>query len=167
VSSSQVSRLLKLARLPTVVVDAFSSPAEICENWGLALAETLSQQSKRLLIVNRARAMAEMAPRAPAREVFRTLMAAAAAGRKLRSRARDEVVKDSRGAPLFRIRQQTESIAVLLPIEKISARTMDRIRLSVADILQSSTGQITDSTGRFPAVTAEMSTSEGGATARV
>src|SRR5688572_27609927 len=39
ISASQVSRLLKLARLPSVVINAFASPNEINEMWGVDLAD--------------------------------------------------------------------------------------------------------------------------------
>src|SRR5687768_17678353 len=39
ISGAQISRLLKLAKLPSVVVSAFATPLDILETWGLALAE--------------------------------------------------------------------------------------------------------------------------------
>jgi ParB family chromosome partitioning protein len=56
VSSSQVSRLLKLARLPSAIVAAFGSPIEICEGWGLELIEALEDPSRRQATMQAARA---------------------------------------------------------------------------------------------------------------
>src|SRR6185437_13769011 len=41
VSKAHVSRLLKLAHLPAVVIEAFSTPLDLQEGWGLRLSETL------------------------------------------------------------------------------------------------------------------------------
>jgi hypothetical protein len=41
-------------------------------------------------------------------------------GRKVKPRALDVVVKDSHGAPPFRIRRQINTLPMLLPLEKIS-----------------------------------------------
>lgn len=39
---------------------------------------------------------------------------------KVKPRALDVVVKDSHGAPLFRVRRKINTLAMLLPLEKIS-----------------------------------------------
>src|ERR1700680_1284415 len=41
ISASQVSRLLSLAKLPAVVVNAFATPFDICEGWGVDLIERM------------------------------------------------------------------------------------------------------------------------------
>jgi ParB family transcriptional regulator, chromosome partitioning protein len=135
ISASQVSRLLKLAQLPTVIIDAFDSPASICEGWGLDLMEALEDQTRRHATVREARLIAGVSPRLAAREVYRKLLAAAVHGRKFKAQSHDEVVKDESGVPLFRIRYQSKAVAVLLPVEKIAAQSMDRIRVAISDIL--------------------------------
>lgn len=35
-SRSHISRLIKLAQLPAIVIEAFSDPANICEYWGMS-----------------------------------------------------------------------------------------------------------------------------------
>jgi ParB family transcriptional regulator, chromosome partitioning protein len=134
-SASQVSRLLKLARLPSVVVDAFDSPASICEGWGIELMDGLDDPEKRPSIVRKARAIARVVPRPPAREVYRRLRAATACGRKMKPAVHDDVIKDARGDPLFRIRHQVQSIAIVLPIEHASTRSMEEIRDALVAIL--------------------------------
>jgi ParB family transcriptional regulator, chromosome partitioning protein len=47
ISAAQVSRLLKVARLPAVVVDAFADPTEIHESWGLDLMAALEDPERR------------------------------------------------------------------------------------------------------------------------
>ena len=141
ISSSQVSRLIKIARLPAVIVNAFASPIEIREGWGLDLIEALDDPERRQRTVSKARMLGEMHPRLPARDAYRQLLSASARGRKLKATSRDEVVKDSTGTPLFRIRQQSNSIALLLPIDKTSAQTLQSISSAIKHILQRTTAQ--------------------------
>jgi ParB family chromosome partitioning protein len=145
VSASQVCRLLKLARLPSVVVAAFQSPLDICEAWGLDLIEALDDSGRRQATLQKARALSCLAQRLPGREVYKCLMAAAVRGRKIRAKAHDEVVKDINGAPLFRIRHQTNSIALLLPAKVMSADILESVRESIARILQAASSQDIDS----------------------
>jgi ParB family chromosome partitioning protein len=143
-SASQVSRLLKLARLPAVVVSAFSSPVDIREEWGLELAVALDDQSKRQATIRAARAVAACSPRLPPGEVFRRLLAAVPGGRKARARSHDEVVRDDDGLPLFRIRQRRCSLAVLLPVQKVSEDSIREIRRALVSILQNKSGPQAD-----------------------
>jgi len=141
VSASQVSRLLKLARLPSVIVNAFSGTADICENWGVELIEIWEDPQRRPAIAQQARAIGAVSPRPAAQDVYRELLASAVHGRKPKKRSHDEVVVDKSGAPLFRIRHQTKSIALLLPVEKVSAQCLERLRWAVADILHDASVQ--------------------------
>jgi len=136
ISSSQVSRLLRLARLPSVVLDAFASPIDICEVWGLDMIDALENPLTRQRILQKARSIARH-PRPVAREVYRQLMAASLEGRRIKPKSHDEVVKDEDGAPLFRIRHQSNSVAVLLPNAKVSAASMEHIRCAISAILNS------------------------------
>jgi len=135
ISASQVSRLLKLARLPAVVVDAFQSPTEIFEGWGIEIADGLGDPDKRTCVIRTARSIARQVPRPPAREVYRSLMSASSNRRKVKRSAHDEVVTDASGKPLFRIRQQTHSIALLIRHNTLTSAALEEIRRQVADIL--------------------------------
>lgn len=143
VSSSQVSRLLKLARLPAVVVDAFGCSGDICEGWGVDLVTALDDPHRRQSVVHKARTISRSSPRPPARDVYRQMLAASTPGRRPKVSPHDEVIKDDNGMPLFRIRHQSSSIAVLLPLEKVSSRTLENIRTLVAGILQHGNVQVT------------------------
>lgn len=135
ISTSQVSRLLKLSRLPAVIVGAFPSPADICEGWGLDLAILLEDPLKRNAIVQRARALAgEGTPRDP-RAIYRELIAVSRSDHKAKPTRHDEIVKDAHGVPLFRIRHQTKTVALLLPADQVSAVTLASISESIAAIL--------------------------------
>jgi ParB family chromosome partitioning protein len=136
ISRSQVSRLLKLAVLPSVVVDSFRRPADICERWGLELSEALSDKERRDKTIQKARVIGAMAPRPESTEVFKQLLTASINGRKVKSRNRVEVVSDDKGKPLFRIRHQNSSIALLLPIEKVSAQCLQKVRQALSEIMK-------------------------------
>jgi ParB family transcriptional regulator, chromosome partitioning protein len=137
ISASQVSRLLKLASLPSVIVNAFSSALEICEGWGVELADALQDPDKRHRTISEARFICASTPRPAGREVYRQLISSAVQGRRPRAMSHDRVVKAQDGTPLFRIRHQRTSIAVILPVEKISAKCLQAIEASISRILQS------------------------------
>jgi ParB family chromosome partitioning protein len=139
-SASQVSRLLKLAKLPAVVVNAFVSPVDIREEWGLELICSLNDPNDRRATIDTARAIAARHPRLASAEVFRELLAASAGGRKVKVKPHDEVVHGSDGRPLFRIRQQRKTIALLLPVQNVSAVAMKTISRAIADTLQGKAG---------------------------
>jgi len=141
VSASQVSRLLKLARLPSVIVNAFGSTLDIGERWGLDLIEMWEDPQKRHAVAQKARTIGALTPRPAPQDVYRQLLAIPARGRKSKSRGRDEVVVDESGTPLFRIRHQGKSIAFLLPVDKVSPSCLGRLRDAVADILHGAISQ--------------------------
>ena len=139
-STSRISRLLRLANLPSVIVEAFGSPLEIFEGWGLELVAALEDPLRRQRMVLKARSLGAVKPRPPAREVYRSLLASAAHGRKPKPRLQDEVVKDPTGTPLFRISHRSNAVALLLPVDRLSVQTLNSIRSAVADILQRENG---------------------------
>jgi ParB family transcriptional regulator, chromosome partitioning protein len=137
ISTSQVSRLLKLAQLPTVIVNAFASPLEIREGWGIELSKAWQDPQLRLLVGQRARALVNQSPRPSSLEVYQKLIAPAGAGKKSRRPRRDMVVSGGNGTPLFRIRYQRATVAFLVPTTALSENSVNRIRQAVCDIMQS------------------------------
>jgi ParB family chromosome partitioning protein len=135
VSPSQVCRLIKIAQLPNAVVAAFSRPVEITETWGLTLSEALADPERRTNVLRKARALAAREDRGSPRQIFEQLMSVAA-GVRLRTRLRDEVVRSPGGETLFRVRRQTRSIVLALPMNATTTRLFPAIRDSVADLLQ-------------------------------
>jgi ParB family chromosome partitioning protein len=137
VSPSQVSRLIKVASLPSVIVDAFGSATEIREGWGVELAEVLQDPKRRPRAIHEARSIINSAAssRPPAPDVFRKLLSSSIPGRKPKVAYHDNVIKDVAGSPLFRVRHQRNSISIVLPLEKVSATMLRVIEQSVADIL--------------------------------
>lgn len=135
ISPAQVSRLVKLARLPAVVVGAFSSPLDIREGWGLNLAQACDDPQRRRLIVRRARTITSKQTRSSADEICEQLLEAPERELKSRMRRRDEVVADPSGHPLFRVRRQSRTVTLVLPVEHLSADTLAQITSLVANIL--------------------------------
>jgi ParB family chromosome partitioning protein len=144
ISPSVVSRLIKVGRLPAAILNAFPTPTEICETWASSLTDALDDPVRRRATLREARRIGESS-RPLATQVYKRLLSASAEGRKPKAKAHDEVVKDAYGQPLFRIRQQRDSIVLLLPVDKVSARLLDAIRERVSDLLQVATSQATNS----------------------
>lgn len=75
-------------------------------------------------------------------EVYRQLLASAArtapGNRKARPNVHDWVVEDEDGLPFFRIGHQQDSIALLLPVDRTSAMTLDAIQRAATIILAAS-----------------------------
>lgn len=141
ISQSQVSRVLTLACLPSVVVSAFPNPLEIREGWGVDLTAVLQDVRKRQAMITCARALASRLPKSAAVDVYQQLIAACVPGRKVRTKPHDEVVTDLDGKPLFRIRIQEKAIALLLPRDQMSQETLRAVRDAVRDVLQHWDGQ--------------------------
>lgn len=135
-SQSSVSRLLKVGRLPVAILNAFDDPTHICETWAVNLSHALDEEGRRRATLHEARDIASCSPRPAAQAVYAKLLAASARGRKPKPKAHAEVVKDLLGRPLFRIKFQRDSIAVVLPVEKISSEALGQIRTKIVEVLQ-------------------------------
>jgi len=139
IAPSVVSKLLKLARLPTVVVGAFQNPTEIRESWGVRLAEILEDPQRRRSAIRAARAIVAKPSNLGPQDVYRRLLASAAVTapgeRKGKSLHRDRVIEGPQGDTLFRIRHQQDAIALLLPRDKVSENLLTHIETAVARIM--------------------------------
>jgi ParB family chromosome partitioning protein len=144
ISPSQVSRVLRLAQLPTVVVESFANPTEIRELWGLSLLAALQDRGTRQILLDTARSLAAQAGRRPAKEVYRLLRAATAKGRKLKRPQHDIVIRGDSGTKLFRIRHQRDLVALLLPLESLAEQTLTDITAAVSRILHAAIVQPAD-----------------------
>lgn len=153
VSASQVSRLLRLARLPSVVVSAFGNAVGIRESWGEKLSEVLEDPVRKQPAIRAARAIAASSRRFRPREVYRQLLAAAApaepGGRKATPILREQVVADENGSPLYRIKHLPDSITLVLPVDRVSASTLDTIQRALARILTAEATEVDASVKEF------------------
>lgn len=136
VSPAQVSRLLKLARLPQAVTEAFGNATEICEVWGAELANLLKDPESERRLMQAARNIAAVAPRPPGSEIYKQLCAAARDNRE--SRATDRVVKDERGDELFRVKRQRDSIVFSVSMDILCEESLDRIEREIAGLMDPS-----------------------------
>jgi hypothetical protein len=135
-----------LAQLPTAIVRAFDNPTELRENWAARLLTRLKDPAARHSLLEAARSLSAQPERMPAKEVYRRLLSASSKGRKLAPRYHDVVVHDDQGAPLFRIRHQRHSVALLLPLDAVAEHTMRQITIAVSEVLQAANAQVADST---------------------
>jgi len=128
--------MLKLAKLPGVVVAAFGNPLHICEAWGLYLATAMEDRRRRQLILDRARALVASAELPPVQVVYRRLTKVSTGVRATSRPERDEVVAGTDGNSLFRIRHTQKGVVLLLPLRTVSTDSMAQIRASVREILE-------------------------------
>jgi ParB family transcriptional regulator, chromosome partitioning protein len=136
VSPSHVSRLLKIARLPPIIVSAFGDVSQLCEVWALEIAGALEDPQKRQQTLKAAREIGQMRVRLGAREVCRRLLAAPVLGRKPVAKRTHEVICDNMGRPLFRVRHERRAIALLLPVDRVSAAMLKEVCDGVRSFLQ-------------------------------
>jgi ParB family transcriptional regulator, chromosome partitioning protein len=148
ISRSQVSRLVKVSKLPSVVVEAFGNPADICEAWGTQLHAVCKDEKKRPQIMARARSVQSHPERPPAHAVFSRLMVGANAPQQ-RLQHKHEVVIGPSGRPLFRIKHHQQAVALLIDRKSMSTSTLAKIKDAVSQILQNGISQ--------PAVDVEIS----------
>jgi ParB family transcriptional regulator, chromosome partitioning protein len=127
ISTSAVSRLLKLARLPSIVVASFATPADMLENWGVALWEASIDRRRRPRLIRRARTLAAEARSRVPQDVYRELMAATRTLPRRQESTRDTIIRSDAGQPLFRIRRRAQGLTLVLPprlaYEKIQSLT--------------------------------------------
>lgn len=135
VSPSQVSRLFKLTQLPAVLIDAFASPHEIREMWGLRLAEAMGDSRKEATL-RIARELRRLTPRLAPEEVMQRLLLTRTRSRKALSSTHDEVVKDEYGRPLFRIKHRRDSIALVVPVKRLSRNRLAEVRGVLTEVLK-------------------------------
>lgn len=136
ISPATVSRSLRITRLPSVVLNAFSSPLDIAEDWGLRLADALENLERRAIVLRRARAMTDTSPRPPARIVYARLTGDLGPLKPGCRDIRDEVVLGSNGRPLFRIRRTLKVITLCVPTEVLTASRFEAVKQELRALLE-------------------------------
>lgn len=121
VAPAQVTRLLKFAELPALVLGAFASPHDILESWALELHRAWHDERRRLL-TERARALQKQLPRPPAICVYEALMASPNRA-QVRRRGAARVVRGSCGEPLLRLEHQRKDVVVRIPNALVDVAT--------------------------------------------
>ncbi len=136
VSEAQISRLLRFAELPAVVLQAFPSPSDIREEWAVVLARRLTDPERRERLLRRARACKGAGARLSAQAAYEVLLSEGP-GPARPVRARDEIIKDAKGAPLLRVRFRTKAVHLIVPKERVSASTLREITEGVKVMIES------------------------------
>ena len=140
VSPATVSRLLRIARLPSVILNAFPTPLDLLEEWALHLADIWDDSSRRGALLRRARALAASHPRPPARAAYAYLVSEMARSPGSRATPLEEVVRGEDGRALFRIRKQRRAIALLLPADSVTHEAYDALKREVSALLERTKG---------------------------
>lgn len=135
VSEARVSRLLRYAELPAVVVAAFDSVRDIREEWAVRLANLCRDPQRRREILRRARERTDCSRKGTPQYVFDTLLRGVSAKRG-RDRSRDEVIKGSSGRSLFRIAFHAKSLHLVLPREEVQPEILEIITQQVTAVLE-------------------------------
>jgi ParB family transcriptional regulator, chromosome partitioning protein len=141
VSAAQVSRLIQLARVPRVILSAFTSPADVRETWAANLHAIWHDPRTRPAAAARARLLAARPVRLPASIVYEQLVRSGEPFRRMArgpaSCGRDEVILAGDGARLFRIRHLRTAVAFVVPIAHVSSQSLSRIQALMSTVLQS------------------------------
>jgi ParB family transcriptional regulator, chromosome partitioning protein len=147
-SPAQISRCLKIAKLPAVIIAAFESPREICEAWGTSLADAWLDPHKKAAIARRARSIAASKSRLPSAEIYRDLLSCSARGTGTKGGIRDEVVHNDSGIPVFRVRRRHKWISILLPNSTVSTGVLHELKAHILTVMEQAPAQSTISSDR-------------------
>lgn len=147
ISASQVSRLIKLAKLPAVIVSAFEHPTDICENWGLRIFKLWQDPLQRDRLIARARRLSSLKDKGTALSVLEKLTSNIPNTAKPRFRDRDEVVTCKKGKALFRIKHHRNEIVFVFRKDLITDAALRAITESALLALQDPPG-VAPSDGR-------------------
>lgn len=134
-SETRVSRLLRYAELPAVVVAAFDSVRDIREQWAVRLASICRDPKLRSDVMRRARERAASPRRASPQSLYDSLLRGAGAD-VIEKRARDRVIKSTNGKPLFRVSVRSDTLHVILPREGLAPDALDEITRHIAEVLE-------------------------------
>ncbi len=148
-SEARVSRLLKFTEIPYAVIDAFPSPLEIRETWGVTIANSLADPEARERVLTVARRLRRSKPALSAEQVFRNLLEASSAPGADRRRntpnaqgsRRDQIVKNASGQTLFRVSRRHRDVHIVLPLSVASSETvLNTVTTAVTRVLSAQDG---------------------------
>jgi ParB family chromosome partitioning protein len=134
ITPTQVTRLLKFAELPAVVIGAFASPHEILESWAVELHKSWKDERRRLL-TERSRSLGATMPRPTAVSVYETLVASPACVRRLRTRATPRIVRTASGAVVLRFEHQRKEVVLRIPNALVDPTIEAELTQTVAALL--------------------------------
>lgn len=138
ITPTQVSRLLKFADLPAMVLDAFASPNDILESWATELHKAWTDDRRRL-ISERCRALQKYAPRPPAVSVYEMLIASRGRAARSGRRGAGRILRSPTGEPLLRLERQRKEVVLRIPNSLIDSNTEQAVTQAVIAVLVSRT----------------------------
>jgi ParB family chromosome partitioning protein len=133
-SESRVSRLLRYAELPAVVLGAFGSVRDIREEWAVRLASACRDPKLRSDVTRQARERAASPRKRSPQYVYDSLLRSAGVG--VIKRARDQVIKNASGKPLFRIAFRGDTLHVILPRVGMAPEALSQITRNITEVLE-------------------------------
>jgi ParB family chromosome partitioning protein len=138
ITPTQVSRLLKFAELPRIVIGAFASPHEILESWAVELHKAWGDDRRKLL-TDRTGILEKRMPKPPAVSVYETLMASRGHVRRSRRRGTSRIVKSPSGEPLLRFERQRKEVVLRIPNALVDASTETAVTQALVAVLTRTT----------------------------
>src|ERR1700730_459923 len=136
ISASQVSRLLKLTKLPAVVLGAFRNPLEVRERWAADLYDVCQDSELRQSLSAKARVLTKRAPRLDAIHAYRALRSSIRIARTKGTGERDEVIVGENGRPLFRVKFRRKTVELAFDSATISDQSLRQIKAAIKGLLQ-------------------------------
>lgn len=134
ISPTQVTRLLKFAEMPPMILGAFASPHDIRESWAVELHKAWGDERHRL-IADRARTLEKQTPRPPAIAIYEILLASRGTVAGVRRRGAGHVVKSPTGRPLLRIERQRREVVLRIPNELVDVSVERAVTQAVIAVL--------------------------------
>jgi ParB family transcriptional regulator, chromosome partitioning protein len=142
ISEAQISRLLRYAELPAIILAAFETPHEIREEWAVSLARSCRDPELREVLVRRARSISKWTRPKDARSVYAALEDGKP--RRASSRERDEIIRSSNGVPIFRIAFRNNTIHFILRKQDITTQRLAEITEKVREAFSPGAGEKRD-----------------------
>jgi ParB family chromosome partitioning protein len=114
ITPTQVTRLLKFAELPAIVIGAFPSPHDILESWAVELHKAWNDERRRLL-TDRSRSLAAALPRPAAQSVYESLVASPTHAGRTSGKAMRRIVKGPDGGTLLWLEHRRKEVVLRIP----------------------------------------------------
>lgn len=134
ISPTQVTRLLKFAELPALVIAAFPSPHDILESWAVELHKAWNDERRRL-IIDRSRSLRANKSRAPAGSAYETLIGPITHARRATTTATRRIVKSPDGTTLLRCERQRNDVVLRIPNALVDHSLEEELAQTVAAVV--------------------------------
>jgi hypothetical protein len=129
-----VSRLLRYADLPAIVVEVFGRPVHIQEDWAVELAKQCRDDQAKRLLIQRARQLKLQRVESPQAIYAHLSGMYRNRGRRLAA-FREQIVKDADGRQLFRASFRSRSVHLIFQRDALTNDDLRGVVQGVTDIL--------------------------------